>query len=1082
LTHGKRIVAFLTLFAVLFSMAGMAAANFPDVAGTRFAASTDRLLRLGILVGDPDGNFYPNREVTRAEMVKMVISAKGLLHQVAGLAGTAAFPDSANHWASGYIALAKNLGIVNGFPDGTFKPQDRVTYAQAAKMLLEATGNGPDGGFVWPDNYMSVALAKGMFQGIPTTAANVPAIRGDCAMMTARSIDHISNPRTGATLAQTVFGSVASLALTPTQTTYTPVGAAVQFAAVPKNSVGQPLIGLPIGWMSSNPATASITQDGLFGSPVAGTYLVTAASGGFVETATVGVYGTATALRATPSATQVSATGANKVQIVVEVVDAAGVRVASNSAAVVTMTHAEDNGAVTLGETITKVVNGVAAFEVTSTSNEDRSDRLEFTAEGLSKALVTISTVSQVATSIELVATPQAVQANSVTSTEITARILDQSGAQMTSGVIPLTFTVSGPGTFAGGVTAPIDTVAAAGEASVHVFSVQAEPGTISVRASSPGLPNGQISILSYLAGSPAAIRANITDNVVQACTTGPDADMASLAVELVDGYGNLTTRATDLDLTATLANGESLASIGLDVSGDLTINAGQSETGQLRILAAADNAGLAGVHTVKLTPGDTSLPPITFAVTVVPGEPAALTVSHPNNVMLPVTAPSLTVGVQVLDNAGNEVRTGGLTISAGWEDLGDANQGTPTINGTVNPPADPTASGAVSVATNAGGLATFSFVAQGYVGDEYRLSFDLDAITAETGPIMIVDSIAAQMSLRFASTQGTTITQLKADRSQVGFVEVTVRDGSGNPLGGWDITIDFDDQGINVQDVAIVSGDLVTAYAHGSVTVRTVLDPGGDLNGKALVAFRGAKADNSLAVTASAQGLASPLTRSAAFRVVRGTALAGVVVLTETGIAADALDVVGDVPYLLRLTPVDNGGNAMVAPVDVAVLIDPITGLYSTGVGGQFRETPTGTALATGAMVTIPRATTAKDVYYVQPGTAQGVEIGVDPNDGAYLAYVFDAALVNYMAGPPEQNTITLTVRDGSGNPVPGLRLEMSVTEGSLSVTSVTTGSDGKASVVWTSGTGGQLTVTAPDAVLGGGGVLEQVLLWSTP
>ena len=652
----------------------------------------------------------------------------------------------------------------------------------------------------------------------------------------------------------------------------------------------------------------------------------------------------------------------------------------------------------------------------------------------------------------------------------------------MTGGVIPLTFAISGPGTFAGGATAPVETVASAGQASVQVFSVQAEPGTISVRASSPGLPNGQISILSYLAGSPTAIRANITDNVIQACTAGPDADVASLAVDLVDGYGNLTTRATDLDLVATLANGESLASIGLTVSGDLTINAGQSATGQLRILAAADNAGLAGVHTVKLTPGDTSLPPITFAVTVVPGEPAALTVSPPNNIMLPVAAPSLTVGVQVLDNASNEVKTGGLTISAGWGDGGDVNQGTPTINGAINPPTDPNASGAVSVTTNAGGLATFSFAAQGYVGDEYRLSFDLDAITAETGSIMIVDSIAAEMSLRFANAQGATITQLKADRSQVGFVEVTVRDGSGNALGGWDVTIDFADQGVNVQDVAVVSGDLVTAYAQGSVTVRTVLDPGGDLNGKALVAFRGAKADDSFSVTASAQGLAVPLTRSAAFRVVKGTAVAGVVVLTETGIAADALDVVGDVPYLLKLTPVDNGGNAMIAPVDVSVLIDPIAGLYSTGVGGQFRETSTGTALATGTMVTIPRAAPARNIYYVQPGATQGVEIGVDPSDGAYSAYVFDAALVNYMAGPPEQNTITLTVMDGSGNPVPGLRLEMSVTEGSLSVTSVTTGSDGKASAVWTSGTGGQLTATAPDAVLGGGGVLEQTVLWSTP
>ena len=58
----------------------------------------------------------------------------------------------ANSWASGYINVAVTMGIINGYPDGTFKPENPVTYAEALKMILAAIGYVPEGftPLYWP--------------------------------------------------------------------------------------------------------------------------------------------------------------------------------------------------------------------------------------------------------------------------------------------------------------------------------------------------------------------------------------------------------------------------------------------------------------------------------------------------------------------------------------------------------------------------------------------------------------------------------------------------------------------------------------------------------------------------------------------------------------------------------------------------------------------------------------------------------------------------------------------------------------------------------------------------------------------
>lgn len=1081
MSPSRRMLAIVMLVSMLVMASGIASANFPDVANTRFAAATDRLMRLGVLVGDPDGNFYPARGITRAEMVKIVISVRGLLHQVASLTGSPAFPDTSDHWASGFIALAKNLGIINGFPDGLFKPDDRVTYAQAAKMLLEATGNGPDAASAWPDNYMSVALAKGMFQDIPTTAANVLAIRGDCAMMAASTVDTITNPGTGRTLAQSIFGEVAVLELTPATTVYTPVGAAVQLTAQPKNAAGQTIVGLPVGWMTSDPTRSTLTQSGQFNSPIAGAYVISAAAGGYIKTANVTVFGTAVGLRATPLASEVTATGATKATITVEVIDAAGGRVANNNATVISMAHAENNGAVTLGTSTQTTRSGVAQFTVTSTSNEDRTDLIEFTAPNLTKDAVTISTVPQIATVIRVTAEPSAVLANSVTSSLVTAHILDQFGERMVQGALPVTFAISGPGSFAGGSRAPIATATSGGEASVLIYSEQAVPGTIRVTTTSPGLPDGLVSVTSYLAGTATGLKAEVKDGTVQACSTGSDADVAILTIALVDSSGRATIRTSPAAFALALANGAPLSSVGLSAVGDLVIDGGSVRTDTITIRAAAADQGVAGTHTVKVTPSDSSLTPTTFTIKVTAGEPAGLKLTPGEAISLPVTNPTVTVQVQVIDAAGNDCQIADLAIAVGWHDVGATNQGKLSINGVLNPPTDPTADAAVRATTDASGRATFLVAAQKYMNDDYQLHFTHDGVSATSGVLTVVDKVASQIELRFTDTSGAMITQLRADYSSTGIAEVTVKDGNGNPLGGWSVTLVFGNEGAHVLDVVPVLGSVVSAYADGEVTLRTVDDPGNPDHGKVSVSFGGAAASSGFAVTATAHGAPSPLTRTATLRVVKGSVVAGIEVTDQDGASTSSIAVTGNTPLTLRLAPVDNGGNRITAPVDIKVLVDQIEGLYSTGVAGEFRESASGTGLPAGSLITIARGQPEKLIYYIQPGGQDAIEIGIDNSSTAYTAYEFTAAALTYTAGPPASNLVTVTVLDASGNPAPGLRITFTTTAGALSAQSATTDLTGAATVTWSSGTGGQLTAKAVDAIMGNGATVEILIPWGT-
>ncbi|MDF2648374.1 MAG: 6-bladed beta-propeller, partial [Paenibacillus sp.] len=92
----------------------------------------------GIVNGYPDGTFKPNHIVTRAEFTVMLMNA--LKHQEAGI--ELIFTDKAmiGAWAQKAVEQAVHAGIINGYLDGTFRPSAEITRAEMAKMIASTLG------------------------------------------------------------------------------------------------------------------------------------------------------------------------------------------------------------------------------------------------------------------------------------------------------------------------------------------------------------------------------------------------------------------------------------------------------------------------------------------------------------------------------------------------------------------------------------------------------------------------------------------------------------------------------------------------------------------------------------------------------------------------------------------------------------------------------------------------------------------------------------------------------------------------------------------------------------------------------
>jgi hypothetical protein len=137
---------------------------FNDVTSSNDVDAIAELKARGIIEGYPDGSYRPDNSINRAEFIKIVVEATV---DTEDIYGSSCFPDVHDEWYAPYICTAQRMGIVGGYPDGTFKPADNVRMTEAYKIISEAMFSTEvgDEGNLWYDKYVDVAMENNFYLG-----------------------------------------------------------------------------------------------------------------------------------------------------------------------------------------------------------------------------------------------------------------------------------------------------------------------------------------------------------------------------------------------------------------------------------------------------------------------------------------------------------------------------------------------------------------------------------------------------------------------------------------------------------------------------------------------------------------------------------------------------------------------------------------------------------------------------------------------------------------------------------------------------------------------------------------------------
>lgn len=129
---------------------------------------------LNIISGDPDGNLRLDDCVSRAEFTKIAVNASNFKNSVATNLSVSPFPDvTYRHWAAPYVRVGVTNGIISGYPDATFRPEDTVLYEEAVTMMLRVLGyTNADFGVSWPSGQIGLADNLDMTDNIGCSAGD----------------------------------------------------------------------------------------------------------------------------------------------------------------------------------------------------------------------------------------------------------------------------------------------------------------------------------------------------------------------------------------------------------------------------------------------------------------------------------------------------------------------------------------------------------------------------------------------------------------------------------------------------------------------------------------------------------------------------------------------------------------------------------------------------------------------------------------------------------------------------------------------------------------------------------------------
>ena len=170
------------------------AAGYSDVTKPEYKTAIDALSDAGILNGYGNGLFKPENKVTRGEVAKVITLIRHL-----GEGTKTPFKDVKDgYWSTQYINSLYAAKLINGYEDGTFKPEGNITRAEFAKLVVQAYGLDLSSAATpfkdvkagnWATPYIQTAYANGLVNGVTTTTfqPNAPIKRGDLALLLYRA-------------------------------------------------------------------------------------------------------------------------------------------------------------------------------------------------------------------------------------------------------------------------------------------------------------------------------------------------------------------------------------------------------------------------------------------------------------------------------------------------------------------------------------------------------------------------------------------------------------------------------------------------------------------------------------------------------------------------------------------------------------------------------------------------------------------------------------------------------------------------------------------------------------------------------
>lgn len=213
--RGKLLAGILCALTLL-TASSVTYAKYSDVeAGSYYENAINDLSLMKIITGYDDGTFKPNDNITRAQLMKLLIVATGKEDIAKQVENYSTFSDVESwNWATGYINAGVKENIITGYADGTFRPQQEVTFAQLVTVLLRALGyDSTQITGVWPQNYIQKAKALEITKGLDFNPED-KVTRADVAVMLQRTINTEINASTKTLGEQSGIGSLKTCIIT----------------------------------------------------------------------------------------------------------------------------------------------------------------------------------------------------------------------------------------------------------------------------------------------------------------------------------------------------------------------------------------------------------------------------------------------------------------------------------------------------------------------------------------------------------------------------------------------------------------------------------------------------------------------------------------------------------------------------------------------------------------------------------------------------------------------------------------------------------------------------------------------------